>query len=485
MTIDKMTTSGEQLPLGWEISFSPHINFLHNSKKDPIQILAELASLGELIVDADTSLLPLFSELEPDKCYLSWQLTLNGNVAKDDVEKIFASVVQYCDLRIKPLSTGVAQQTQTTNQPQLELAQSQNKEVEALLEVSEAKLDHLTRLMNQMFIKQGKVRQQLNEQGMSQTNDEIVGLESSAREMQEAVMQLRFLPIGSIFNGLTEFVSELANNCSKKVEFKLSGEKIELDGAAIEIIDESLRLLLQDCMQNSLEIADVRLASAKSSTASLKLAVYKSNTNIIIEISDDGIGEIEDLTDLDAVRDKIATLGGSFDVESQIGEKTTYTIQLPINLGVLDGQLVRAAGETYILPVSLMVESLAINLNEISDIAGKGELYSWQGEYIPIIHLDQLVAVKRTITELEEGLLVVVNIDKQKIGLLLDEVLEQQRIFSQNLATNYKNIKGVSAAAIMTDATVALILDLPNLIELYRNSASTHIESTDSDSKVA
>ena len=140
------------------------------------------------------------------------------------------------------------------------------------------------------------------------------------------------------------------------------------------------------CVQNSIVTSDLRIAAEKPEIASLQLIVFQRDTSIIIELTDDGCGEIEELeTGLDTVRNKITTLGGSIDIKSQIDEQTTYSIQLPMHLGVIDGQLIRVAGETYILPVSLVIESLAININDISDIAGKGELYRWQDDYIPII----------------------------------------------------------------------------------------------------
>ena len=488
-TIDtKSIASEEQLTQGWDISFSPHINFFHESIKDPLQIFAELASMGESIVDVDNRPLPLFSEIEPDNSYLSWQLTLKGDAVKEDIETIFASVVQYCELAIKRIVTDVDPETEITPQSQSQsaLAQPKNKEIETLLRVNDEKLDRLTGLMDQMLVKQHKVSQQFNDQMLPQTNDAIVELENSTREMQEAVMQLRYLPMGSIFNGLAEYVTGLVTKLSKKIEFKLSGEQIELDVAALAIVDESLRILLHGCVQNSIVTSDLRIAAEKPEIASLQLIVFQRDTSIIIELTDDGCGEIEELeTGLDTVRNKITTLGGSIDIKSQIDEQTTYSIQLPMHLGVIDGQLIRVAGETYILPVSLVIESLAININDISDIAGKGELYRWQDDYIPIIRLARLLSTQPTTTELGQGLLVVVNIDDQKVGLLLDDVLEQQRIYSQTLAIHYKNIAGVSAAAIMNDASVALILDLPNLIGHYRNSTSTHFDSANSGNKVA
>lgn len=486
-TIDTQSIANDEwLTQGWDISFSPHVSFFHESIKDPLQIFAELASMGELVVDVDNSSLPLFSELEPDNSYLSWQLTLKGDAVKEEIETIFASVVQHCELAIKRIVTDVDPETEITTEPKSALAQPKNEDIKALLSVNDAKLDHLTRLMNTMLIKQHKVSQHFNEQKVSQTNSAIVELENSTREIQEAIMQLHYLPMGSLFNGLTELVTELAINCSKKIEFKLSGKQIELDVAALAIIDESLRLLLHDCVQNNIETSDLRRAAEKSEIASLQLTAYQRDTSIIIVLTDDGCGQIEELeTGLGTVQNKITTLGGSITIESQIGEQTTYSIQLPTHLGVLDGQLIRVAGETYIVPVSLIIESLAININNISDIAGKGELYRWQDDYIPIIHLARLLSNQPTITELEQGLLMVVNIDDRKVGLLLDDVLEQQRIYSQALATHYKDIVGVSAAAIMNDASVSLILDLPNMIEHYRNLTNTHFDSANSDSKVA
>jgi two-component system chemotaxis sensor kinase CheA len=159
-------------------------------------------------------------------------------------------------------------------------------------------------------------------------------------------------------------------------------------------------------------------------------------------------------------------------VSSSHGEGTTFTIRLPLTLAILDGQLVRVGGQTYIIPLVSIVESLQINAQFVNAIAGKAEVYQLRDEYIPIIRLYNTFNVKPDCEQLENGLLVVVEGDGHKAGLLVDDLLAQQQVVIKSLESNFRRVEGLSGATILGDGTVALILDVAGVIRVSRGPQS-------------
>ncbi len=284
----------------------------------------------------------------------------------------------------------------------------------------------------------------------------------------------------------------------------------------MEKIGDPLVHLVRNSLDHGLETPEVRVAAGKSETGTLNLNAYHQGGNIIIEVEDDGAGlneekilnkaiekglvtEAENLTaeriheliflagfstadvvsdisgrgvGMDVVRKNINSLGGSVEVKSQKGIGTKFTIRLPLTLAIMDGQSIRVAGENYILPLVSIIESIEISGSDIKQVSGKGELYKLRDEYVSVIRLYDVFNLEPTITDLEDGLLVVVEGEGQKVGLFIDDLLGQQQVVIKSLETNYRKVLGLSGATILGDGTVALILDVPGLISLYREPST-------------
>ncbi|MBL1320562.1 MAG: chemotaxis protein CheA [Methylophaga sp.] len=532
--------SPEQKIAGWEIKFHPH-KHLFQTGNDPVRMLRELASLGDLTSRVSDDGLPDFADLEPEDSYLSWQLTLKGNVPKEEVVEIFEWVDDDCDLSIEVIlqeptkvEIAVAQLDENIAEPVAEVQQESKSEqvaapVKAVakkaatsapaatsIRVGTDKVDSLINLVGELVITQSMLSQIGDNfvPGMlPQLIDGLAQLERNSREMQEAIMRIRMLPISFAFNRFPRLVHDLSDKSGKKVELKLTGEQTELDKTVMEKIGDPLVHLVRNSLDHGLETPEVRLAAGKDETGTIQLNAYHQGGNIIIEIVDDGAGLNEEkifskavekglveadaelspekiheliflpgfstadvVTDIsgrgvgmDVVRSNITGLGGSVEIKSKRGEGSTFTIRLPLTLAIMDGQTIRVANENYIIPLISIIETLEVKESDMKYVSAKGELYPLRDEYVPVIRLYDIFNLTPTTTDLEEGLLVIVEGEGQKIGLFIDDLLGQQQVVIKSLETNYRKVIGLSGATILGDGTVALILDVPGLMALYRD----------------
>lgn len=542
-----VTTSeenAEQKIAGWQITFHPH-KHLFQTGNDPVRMLRELASLGDLTSQLNDDGLPDFAELEPEDSYLSWHLTLKGDISKDDVVEIFEWVDDDCDLVIEAImqaptnvEIAVAQLDKNVADPVAEVQQESKSEpssepapspVKAVakkaaasppaatsIRVGTDKVDSLINLVGELVITQSMLSQigdNFVPNMLPQLIDGLAQLERNSREMQEAIMRIRMLPISFAFNRFPRLVHDLSDKSGKKVELKLTGEQTELDKTVMEKIGDPLVHLVRNSLDHGLETPEVRLAAGKDETGTIQLNAFHQGGNIIIEIVDDGAGlneekifskavekglveadadlspeKIHELiflpgfstadvvsdisgrgVGMDVVRSNITGLGGSVEIKSKRGEGSTFTIRLPLTLAIMDGQTIRVANENYIVPLISIIETLEVKESDMKYVSGKGELYPLRDEYVPVIRLYDIFNLEPTITDLEEGLLVIVEGEGQKIGLFIDDLLGQQQVVIKSLETNYRKVVGLSGATILGDGNVALILDVPGLMALYRD----------------
>ncbi|HIE02648.1 MAG TPA: chemotaxis protein CheA [Thiotrichaceae bacterium] len=378
------------------------------------------------------------------------------------------------------------------------------------------KIDSLINMVGELVITQSmldQIGEHFDSSRITHLRDGLAQLERNSRELQENVMRIRMLPISYSFNRFPRLVHDLSAKLGKKIELKLSGEQTELDKTVLEKMSDPLVHLVRNALDHGIEIPELRRAAGKSETGELHLHAFHQGGNIVIQINDDGAGfdldkirakaiekgflNLEDhpsqeqLYDLifqpgfstasqvsnvsgrgvgmDVVRRNIRALGGSIEVKSQRGKGSTFTIRLPLTLAILDGQLVRVGDEIYILSLLSIIESLRIKRNLVNSFAGFAEVYRLRDEYIPILRLYDLFGITPTSTQLEHGLLVIVEGDGQKMGLFVDELLSQQQIVIKSLESNYKKVEGLSGATILGDGSVALILDVAGLIHLFQS----------------
>ncbi|MGH8610184.1 MAG: chemotaxis protein CheA [Gammaproteobacteria bacterium] len=525
----------------WQIFFRPHAHMLQ-SGNDPYRLFRELATLGHLQVEADLSSLPSCPELEPETCYLAWNLWLEAAATEEQILEIFKWVEGDCDLEVKEAEEhadepeaqlesevqgeGQAQTAVEANSSPVPSARGHKNERASAgqntgsIRVSIEKIDVLINLVGELVITQSMLNrfgEDFEQPQVNELRDRLIQLTRNTRELQEAAMHIRMLPIGASFNRFPRLVRDLGNKLGKKVELSVSGENTELDKTVLEKIGDPLVHLVRNALDHGIEAPEVRKAAGKPETGLLQLCAYHQGGNIVIEVKDDGAGlnkekilrkaqeqgllsandtvseeqvqnlifqpgfsTAEKLSDIsgrgvgmDVVRKNINDLGGHVQIRSEVGKGSTLTIRLPLTLAILEGQLVRVGTETYVVPLTSIVESLQVEPKRVNALAQRAELYKLRDEYISIIRLAE--AFHGHSHALDRGQLVVVEADNRRVGLSVDEMLGQQQVVIKSLETNFQQIKGVSGATILGDGRVALILDIPGLIQGCMDRSLTQI----------
>ena len=391
------------------------------------------------------------------------------------------------------------------------------------------KVDSLINLVGELVITQsmlgqmGSASDSINEENIGHLREGLVQLEQNTRELQDSVMRIRMLPISFTFNRLPRMVRDISLQLGKQVQLELSGENTELDKTVMEKISDPMVHLIRNALDHGIEMPEVRKAAGKPELGTIALNAFHQGGSIVIEMTDDGggidterllakargnglIGESELLTQdqklellfapglstseqvsdlsgrgvgMDVVRRNIQELNGSVEVSTEIGKGSTFRIRLPLTLAILDGQLVTVADQTYIFPLVSISESLQIDGAKVNNLAGGSDVYSLREEYIPILRLDRLFGLRQGEAVLDGSLLVVIESEGQKIGVVVDELLAQQQVVIKSLEDNYIRVLGVSGATILGDGNVAMIIDAVGLSSLAGKDIAAAKKLTD------
>lgn len=376
------------------------------------------------------------------------------------------------------------------------------------------KVDSLINMVGELVITQAMLNQlseqEITESTITSLQEGLAQLAHNTRDLQENVMRIRMLPINFVFSRFPRLVRDIAQKLNKQVELKLLGEQTELDKTVMEKISDPMVHLVRNSLDHGLETIEQRVAAGKDPVGTVTLNAFHQGGNIVIEIMDDGQGlntqkikekaianeliaadcnltddEINELifmpgfstadavsdlsgrgVGMDVVKRNIQSLNGSVEVSSAPGVGSTFTIRLPLTLAILDGQLVKVAQHTYIIPLISIVESLQIDITKVSRVGKDLDVLRLRDEYIPILRLYQIFNHQNAIESLDKTLLVVVETDNQKVGLLVDDLLSQQQVVIKSLEANYQKVDGVSGATILGDGRVSLIVDISGLIKL-------------------
>jgi two-component system chemotaxis sensor kinase CheA len=385
------------------------------------------------------------------------------------------------------------------------------------IRVSVEKVDQLINLIGELVITNAMLEQRstvldpiLHERLLSSVSQ----LGRNTRELQEAVMSIRMMPMDFVFSRFPRMVRDLAGKLGKKVDFITHGAATELDKGLIERIVDPLTHLVRNSIDHGVEMPAARVAAGKSEAGRLFLSAGHQGGHIVIEVADDGGGlnrekilakaasnglavsdnmtdsevwqlifapgfsTAEVVTDvsgrgvgMDVVKRNITAMGGTVDIRSAAGFGTTISISLPLTLAILDGMSIRSGDEIYILPLSFVVESLQPAPEDVREIAGRGRVLKVRGEYLPLIPLHQMFDIEPRHREPSDGIVVILETEGKKAALFVDELVGQQQVVVKNLEANYRKVAGISGATIMGDGGVALILDVAALVRSSRQLA--------------
>ncbi|KKY88177.1 chemotaxis protein CheA [Enterobacter cloacae] len=382
------------------------------------------------------------------------------------------------------------------------------------IRVAVEKVDQLINLVGELVITQSMLAQRSNELDPVNHGDLITSmgqLQRNARDLQESVMSIRMMPMEYVFSRFPRLVRDLAGKLNKQIELTLMGSSTELDKSLIERIIDPLTHLVRNSLDHGIELPETRVNAGKSPVGNLILSAEHQGGNICIEVTDDGAGlnrerilakaisqgmavsenmtdeevgmlifapgfsTAEQVTDvsgrgvgMDVVKRNIQEMGGHVEIQSKQGSGTTIRILLPLTLAILDGMSVKVADEVFILPLNAVMESLQPREEDLHPLAGGERVLEVRGEYLPLVELWKVFDVAGAKTEATQGIVVILQSAGRRYALLVDQLIGQHQVVVKNLESNYRKVPGISAATILGDGSVALIVDVSALQGLNR-----------------
>ena len=503
-------------PAVWRIGFSPHASMFRNAN-EPLLLIRALQRLGQVTVTADLSRLPGLERMDPEAAYLAWTIDIATDAPAARLFDVFEFVSDHCDLVIEerrslpdpvePAAPAPPERTAAEAPPRrVELPAASHS-----VRVDVEKVDRLVNLVGELVINQAMLVQLGGLLPSDMCPGLITGLETLSqhlRELQEGVMAIRTQPVRSVFSRMPRLVRELSAQLGKDVRLVVTGEGTEIDKTVIEQLADPLTHLLRNALDHGIESPAARVARDKPPQGTIHLAAEHRSGRIIIEVSDDGQGidrervlararqrglvadgatpseeEIDNLiflpafstaevvsnisgrgVGMDVVKRNVQSLGGRINVQSRFGEGSRFTLSLPLTLAVLDGMVVSVARETFIIPLTAIIESLRPKASDIHPVVGRGDVLALRGEYVPLIPLYRCFSISGAIKDPCRGIVIIVQSEHAgRIGVMVDDLLGQQQVVVKSLESNYGSVDGVSGATILGNGRVALILDIERL----------------------
>ncbi|GKV99141.1 chemotaxis protein CheA [Pectobacterium carotovorum subsp. carotovorum] len=488
------------------------------------QMLEELGNLGTVKdphqTDTSVEVTLVTSESEDDisavLCFVlePEQISFKSAVASQPVvaEAVETLAVVEAPVVVAP----VAPSAPVAAKPQAAPENGKNKAKtgDTSIRVAVEKVDQLINLVGELVITQSMLAQRSSELDPVAHGDLLNSmgqLERNARDLQESVMSIRMMPMEYVFSRFPRLVRDLAAKLDKQVELTLMGSSTELDKSLIERIIDPLTHLVRNSLDHGIESPDKRVAAGKSAVGNLTLSAEHQGGNICIEVIDDGAGlnrerilakalsqglavndsmsdeevgmlifapgfsTAEKVTDvsgrgvgMDVVKRNIQEMGGHVEIHFQAGKGTTIRILLPLTLAILDGMSVKVNNEVFILPLNAVMESLQPQSEDLYPLAGGERVLQVRGEYLPLVELFHIFDVDGAKTDATQGIVVILQSAGRRYALLVDQLIGQHQVVVKNLESNYRKVPGVSAATILGDGSVALIVDVSALQALNR-----------------
>ncbi|MEW6258591.1 MAG: chemotaxis protein CheA [Thermodesulfobacteriota bacterium] len=539
----------------YRIRFKPYHD-LFATGTNPILLLNELRELGKCSVFANTEEIPSVDEMDPEQCYTSWDIVLTTDKDVNAIRDVFIFVEDQCELAIEVIDDGSvpdasieykrlgeilvergvldpvelkemldrqqrigtllmdsgkvsAEHVQAALMEQEHIRDVRQKrqaaEIGNSIRVPAEKLDEMVNMVGELVTVQSRLNQLSNRIGdltLIQVAEEFERLTSGLRE---STMSIRMLPIGATFNRFQRLVRDLSLELGKEIVLKTEGEETELDKTVIEKLNDPLVHLIRNSIDHGIEKPEIRRAKGKPETGTVLLSAEHSGANVLIRISDDGMGldpdsirakavekglisadaslgesEIYQLifqpgfstakvvtnvsgrgVGMDVVKKGIESLQGTIDITSKKDQGTTITLKLPLTMAIIDGLLVRIDDTHYIMPLAAIEECVELTRQDVAAAHGK-HIATIRGEIVPYIYLRQLFEHGGASPEIEQ--IVTARIDGGRIGFVVDQVIGQHQTVIKSISRIYNHIEYVSGATILGDGSVALILDLPKLV---------------------
>ena len=518
----------------WSIRFAPGADFMLNGS-NPLSLVQELRQMGGLAIRASMDSVPPLGELDPERCYIHWEMVLATAAGRDAIRDVFIFVEDTCELSIEPVSSSVPSAPGSAEASSAAACDAdrtaralEDKRISSggrrtydapdhasSLRVPAAKLDQFVDLVGELVTVQARLSEiaaRSDDPAVAEVSEEIERLTSSLRENS---MNIRMMPIRATFEKFRRLVHDLARDLGKSVELTIEGAETELDKTVIDQLGDPLMHLIRNSMDHGIEPPAVRAERGKRSTAAIHLSARHSGASVLIAVSDDGGGidaeavrnraierglvnagaqlseneifallfqpgfstakQITDVSGrgvgMDVVRQRVDSLRGSIDVASKPGQGTSVTLRLPLTLAIIDGLLVNIGEAYFVLPLANTQECIELTGADIENANGK-HLADVRGELIPYIRLREYFNIRTPRPEIEQ--IMVVETDAGRYGFVVDQVLGDCQTVIKNLGRFYRHVQVVSGATILGNGMVALILDPERLAaDAVRSIAQT------------
>ncbi|RII28337.1 MAG: chemotaxis protein CheA [Geobacter sp.] len=505
------------VPAAFHIRYQPGEETFR-SGVNPVTLFNELHLLGECRVTVITDAVPPLEELDPSRCHLAWEIHLVTDAGIDAIRDVFIFAGDD-ELEITPVEatgeaakengnrlSGNSQEAAADSVVAEPAGMEPGREAISSIRIPAEKLDTLVNLVGELVTVQAR----LSQTAAGRDDAELVALaeevERLTGELRDSALGIRMLPIGSTFNRFRRLVHDLATELGKEVDITCHGDETELDKTVIELLTDPLIHLIRNCIDHGIESPEVRVAAGKPRQGTVHLSAVHSGESVIITIADDGAGidrqavherglqkgliphgvelpdrellnlifspgfstsqEITSISGrgvgMDVVKRGVDALRGNISVASEQGKGTAVTIRMPLTLAIIESLLVQIGTDCYMLPLSLVEECLELTGNDAARANGR-HLINVRGQIIPYIRLRDRFGVCGAPPAIEQ--VVVTELDGKRVGFAVDHVIGGHQTVIKSLGKVFRNVIGVSGATILGDGTVALILDIAELVQ--------------------
>jgi len=501
----------------WHISLRFGADVFRNGM-DPLSFLRYLETLGQMMqVTILTDSIPALESWDPESCYLGFEIDLRSTASHATLNEVFDFVRDDCEVHIVAVDptpdsdlgseqVTPAEQGAMTASAQRQPAASEAKPRDGnYVRVNADKLDELINLVGELVIASAGaslLARSCNNDPLQEATSTVSGL---VEEILDGALHLRMIPIGDTFNRFRRVVRDISQELGKDIELIISGAETELDKTVVEKIGDPLMHLLRNAMDHGIESADARRAAGKSAKGHLSLNAYHDSGSIVIEIADDGAGLNRErilakaqerglvasgavLTDqeiynlifeagfstaeavtnlsgrgvgMDVVKRNITLLRGTVDLDSRPGQGTVVRIRLPLTLAIINGFLVGIDQSTYVIPLDMVQECIELDERQRQSSRDKGYL-DLRGEVLPLVDLRDHFSHEGPASRRQN--VVVVRYAEHKAGLVVDELLGEFQTVIKPLGKLFGALRGISGSTILGSGAVALILDIPALL---------------------
>ncbi|ATQ68139.1 MULTISPECIES: chemotaxis protein CheA [Methylosinus] len=495
----------------WRLRFSFDERVLVNGT-NPLLLFDELRTLGELDLRACADAVPSLDAIDPTVCYLSFEATLVTDAPRSAIEDVFIFVIDEMSLEIERVDEEQSTHVEEAPPAAAEAAPTATRRSAenegrgaGSVRVQAEKVDELMDRVGELVIAQARLTQ-LAETASLDIKAIAEEIERLAANLRDVTMGIRMVPIGSLFGRYRRLVHDLSSELDKPVDLVMSGEETELDKTMIERLADPLVHLIRNSLDHGLEDVAGRAAAGKAATGRIRLSASHSGAEVLITVADDGRGldvarirakavangliaedavmsdaEIHQLifhagfstaqsitklsgrgVGMDVVKRTIEGLRGAIDIASTPGGGSEVTLRLPLTLAIIEGLLVRVGAARYVIPLSSVEECVELATAGEGGSAGRSFL-NIRGDLVPFLRLREFLSAKTPPDPHQK--VVVVSFGDQRVGLVVDQIIGSHQTVIKSLSKLHADVPCFSGATILGDGAVALIFDIPHLVD--------------------